>query len=202
MKTRSEVLELLRELPGVVPGTRFAQELRLLPFSWLSRVGVPAGLPRGGLVEITGPAGGGKTEATFRFLAENPKLRVAWIEESMTLYPCAAAQQQMEVQRVLFIESCERSPVWTVHQILRSQVFGVVVLVPGARARAEIEKVGAEVAYRRLQLEAEKAGATLIVLADEPAREGSWPMTVRLAVTRGEAELPMIEVTKYRGVVG
>src|SRR5271170_371643 len=50
------------------------------------------GLPRGGLIGISGISGTGKTELVLKFLATNPGVSVAWIEESFSIYPCAFPQ--------------------------------------------------------------------------------------------------------------
>jgi hypothetical protein len=97
---------------------------------------VEGGLPQGGLIEISGAVGGGKLEALLRFLGENPSLRVAWLEEGSTTYPCAFPQHGVELDRVLFVNtegsSQEESSqlLSSAHQILRSQIFEVLVLIP------------------------------------------------------------------------
>src|ERR1700733_5405983 len=82
----------------------------------------PGGFPRGVLIEL---AGLGKTEVLVQFLAENPKLRVAWIEESLTIYPCAVAQRNVALSRLLFIEAHEEI-FWATFQVLRSHLFDCV----------------------------------------------------------------------------
>ena len=84
----------------------------------------PGGLPRGVLIEL---AGFGKTEVLIQFLKENPKLRVAWIEESLTIYPSAVAQRSVALSRVLFIEA-HAEIFWATYQVLRSNLFDCVVL--------------------------------------------------------------------------
>src|SRR6185437_14380497 len=95
---------------------------------------VEGGIPQGGVVEISGSAGGGKVEALLRFLSENPTLPVAWVEEGRTTYPCAFPQAGVDLERVLFVNAeaaqGESYLLDCAHQILRSQIFGALVLLP------------------------------------------------------------------------
>jgi len=99
-----------------------------LPFS-----GLPGGLPKGKLMEFSGALGGGKTEVLLRFLQETPALQVAWIEvgpdTSCGIYPCAFSERGVDLSRVLFVEPTHMSEaLWCAHQILKSQIFGAVIL--------------------------------------------------------------------------
>src|SRR4051812_38374506 len=87
-ETKKTIPQFLRELPGVFAASQAPSATHeSLPFSR-----VAGGVPIGALTEISGPEGGGKTEVLLGFLAENPKARVAWIEERFTVYPCAFPQ--------------------------------------------------------------------------------------------------------------
>jgi hypothetical protein len=182
----SAVLQLLKEFPSFLAfHTQSAPEN--YRFSQLEN-----GLPKGAVVEISGTHGGGKTEVVLRFLAENPDVRVAWIEEELTIYPCAFPQNRVGLERVLFVESKPAETLWTVHQILRSQVFGVIVIRMGGACD--------EMALRRLQLAAEKAQVTVILLAEEAAKKGTWPIAVQLEARRSmEERAILLNVLKYRG---
>ena len=95
-----------------------------LPFS-----GLPGGLPKGKLMEFSGALGGGKTEVLLRFLQENPALQVAWVEVGADIYPCAFSERGVDLSRVLFVEPTHMSEaLWCAHQILKSQIFGAVIL--------------------------------------------------------------------------
>ena len=182
----SAVLHLIKEFPSF-----FAFHMKSRPeayrFSQLEN-----GLPKGAVVEVSGSSGGGKTEVVLRFLAENPEARVAWIEDELTIYPCAFPQSRVGLERVLFVESRPQEIVWTVNQILRSQVFGVVVL----RTAAALD----EMTLRRLQLTAEKTQTTVILLTEEAARRGTWPIAVQLHAKRSlEERAILLDVLKYRG---
>jgi hypothetical protein len=196
------VMTLLKEFPSLLAfhGKNHANQAEGFAFSQLE-----SGLPKGALVEISGSAGNGKTEAVLRFLAENPTVRVAWVEEEFTVYPCAFPQSRVGLDRVLFVDSTPGETLWTVHQILRSQVFGVIVLQMKAAAKGERGEKD-EMALRRLQLAAEKAQVTIILLSEEPAKKGTWPISVQLQVNRSaptttafETRALNLNVLKYKG---
>ena len=146
---------------------------RNFPVSFLD-----SGIPRGALCEVSGSHGGGKSELVLRFLAENPKVRAAWIEEEFTIYPCAFFRFGVDLSRVLFSEAGAET-LWAAHQILRSQLFGAVILTAPAASELDL---------RRLQLAAEKAQASVILLAEEPMQEGSWPIQLQLETFRRSGE--------------
>jgi hypothetical protein len=179
--SKQNLSQLLSNFPKYVSST--AREI--LPFSLLE-----GGIPLGALTEISGRAGGGKTEVVFKFLAENPQVKVAWIEESFTLYPCRMAQQKVALERVLFVETSEEY-LWVAQQVLRSQIFSVVVLVA---------PVPHETILRRLQIAAERAKSTLIFLTEYPTMQGTWPIAVQLqAMREGPRSELFLKVLKYPG---
>jgi hypothetical protein len=133
------------------------------------------GIPRGAITEISGSPGSGKSEAVFKLISEtSSSIRVAWVEEDFTIYPCALLQAGVDLSRVLFSQAGGLA-CWSAQQILRSQLFPIVVL--SARIREEIE-------LRRLQLAAEKSCTTLLLLSDEPRRQGAWPIRLQLEASR------------------
>src|SRR5690606_14451470 len=85
---------------------------------------LPSGLPKGAITEVSGF---GKTELVTRFLAEHEEIRVAWIEETFSVFPFAFQQRRVDLKRVLFVEAGE-DLTWAALQILKSQIFGIVVL--------------------------------------------------------------------------
>jgi hypothetical protein len=183
----SAVLHLIKEFPSF-----FSFHTKSRPEAYRF-AHLEDGLPKGAVVEVSGSDGGGKTEVVLRFLAENPEARVAWIEDELTIYPCAFPQNRVGLERVLFVESKKGEALWTAHQILRSQVFGVVVL-------RVAHGLSDEMALRRLQLAAEKTQTTVVILAEEPARRGTWPIAVQLQARRSlEERAILLNVLKYRG---
>jgi hypothetical protein len=181
----SHRIQQLREVPGVLkklPETAQGHSFSI----------VQGGLPHSGLVEIAGPLGSGKTQVLLKFLAENPKLRVAWVENRFSIYPPSFIQNRVELERVLFVDSPSEKLFWSAQQILRSQVFEVLV-IRGEAARDEIE-------LRRLQIIAEKSEALVFLLREETTQEGSWPIGVQIQVRRlSFQKSPLVKIHKYRG---
>ena len=132
-------------------------------------------IPVGAVTQVTGP---GKTECVVKFLAkltaDQPKLRLAWVENEISIYPCALAQRNLSLQNILFTEA-KADYVWTTLQILGSGLFNVVILsLPFQQPRTLKDlKV-----LRRLQLASEKSKASLIFLLDEPIQ--AWPISLHL----------------------
>ncbi|MEW6058219.1 MAG: hypothetical protein AB1540_16575, partial [Bdellovibrionota bacterium] len=84
-------------------------------------------IPQKAITEISGKPGSGKTELLLRTLAQQPQKRIAWLEEKFTFYPCSLLRAGISPGKILFIES-EDYLLWAAAQILRSGLFGVVVL--------------------------------------------------------------------------
>ncbi|MEK6578314.1 MAG: hypothetical protein AABZ55_03730 [Bdellovibrionota bacterium] len=199
----------LTAIPGVFKGAAKATPLReAYPFSQ-----VEGGIPRGALTEISGRPGSGKTEVILSFLAENPSARIAWIEKSFNAYPCAFAQRGVGLERVLFVDSNANSKeaLWSAHQIIRSQIFEVVILsfqslgqtgsgVKSPSVEDDFDATG----LRRLQLAAEKSRVSLILLLEEPSKVTKWSLFLQLQVSRSLKSGPEmgkieIQVLKNRG---
>lgn len=149
-----------------------------------------SGFPVGALTEICGAPGGGKTEFLLNYLAQNPHLRVAWVEEELSVYPCAFPQRSVALERIFFVDLAQVSSttatqsvteslaLWVVHQILQSQIFGIIIV------SASIREKTATVALRRLQLLAEKSQSSVIFLSERPMRVASWTIPLQLEVGR------------------
>jgi hypothetical protein len=146
-----------------------ARPREALPFSLVS-----GGIPKSAITELSGPHGAGKTEAVLRFLAENPTIRAAWIEEELTAYPRAFPQAGVGLKRILFVEA-GKFALWAALQIIRSRSFKAVVL--------HAEKIE-ELELRRLQLAARDAGTSVIMLREKPVEHGAWPISLRVKVER------------------
>ena len=174
---------LFKKAAEVNPGLRFSH--------------LEEGIPRGAITEVSGRSGSGKTELVLKFLAENPEARVAWIEEELTIYPCAFPQNRVGLERVLFIDAPFGKKLWTAHQILRSGACPIVVIDAQGLNEADL---------RRLQLAAEKTDAVVILLSQTPSERGAWPIAAQLVVDRPwtpsrESALNVLNVSvlKYRG---
>lgn len=150
---------------------------------------------KGALSEISGLAGGGKTEIVLSWLARHPGERVAWVEREFTAYPIAFPQHGVALSRVCFVDAAgadERTLGWVTHQILSSQAFGCVVIAWGAPCSL--------VELRRLQLAAEKSQTRVVLLGERPSSAALWPIRLQVEVSRvphtGE---PRLRVLRQRG---
>jgi hypothetical protein len=195
---RPELVALLREMTGVLKGEPEAESFR---FSLLESAGAEAegyaGVPRGALIEMSGAAGGGKTEALLRLVSENPETRVAWVEERFTIFPSALPQHGVSLDRILFVEGKGANAIWVVHQLLRSQMFAIVVLGVGPGLLHDLRS---DVVLRRLQLAAGKARATVVFLAESSLQGAPWPISVQIQVRRStDNGEPVLNILKYRG---
>jgi hypothetical protein len=159
-------IEELRARLGALES--FSSPLPSLSFSRL-----PQGLPRGALVEITGP---GKTENVVRLLADNPSLKAAWLEERFSLLPSAFPQREANLEKIFFVEGGKESA-WAARVILRAQLFPLLVYhAPYADERE----------LRRFQLLAERSATTMILLGEKPLLERAWPIRLSLVCHQQE----------------
>jgi hypothetical protein len=142
---------------------------------------LPDGLPRGAITQIYGF---GKTEAAVQIIKDNPDLKAAWIESHFELNPLAIAQREVDLTRMLFAEAGEHM-VWTCHQILKSQLFPIVIL-----KEAPMD----DMVLRKLQLAAEKAEASLIILTEEVS--SSWPVSLMLKATNQSKGVELNELRR------
>lgn len=126
------------------------------------------GIPRGCLVEISGPHA--RAHAA-RFLAEHRHLPAVWIEESLKPFPEGIREEGPNLKKILFIEGAKDSS-WSAGTVLRSGLFPVVVY---RAPYGDIREL------RRFRFHAQKANATMILLRDEPCF--SWPIALQLRTT-------------------
>ncbi len=154
---------------------------------------VPDGMPRSGIVEISGARGQGKTTYVLEFLKENPGLKVAWMEKDFTFNPSVLTSYGLGRDRFLFVELASglglglgsdlQAPIWCASQILRSQLFQVLVL-------GGVGSLGAgglkELDLRRLQLLSKQSGALVVLLQDRRIQGPGWMFSLRLEVTGGD----------------
>ena len=145
----------------------------------------------GTLTEISGPAGGGKTQVVVQELAallagnasEDPA-RVAWIESGFSIYPPALESYGIDLEQVVWVDAGDdpKRVLWAAQQVVNSQIFSAVVIA-GAGSLETVQ-------LRRLQLVAEKARARVLILSDFPTTEGSWPLHLQIQVNRVQGLRP------------
>ncbi|MGZ6290347.1 MAG: hypothetical protein ACXWQO_19315 [Bdellovibrionota bacterium] len=157
-------MSALQELRARIGAMENFSRSESLPYSQFA-----SGLPRGALVEISGQ---GKTESVVQFLAENAETPAAWIESEFSLYPPALFQRKRKLENTFFIEAGKDAP-WAASTILRARLFPVIVY------HAPYQKD--ERQLRRFQLLAEKAQATMILLARRKPL-AAWPIALSLEV--------------------
>ena len=143
----------------------------------LSCSAVAQGIPQGAITEITGI---GKTELAVRLIAEHPTLRVAWVEEQMSIFPFGFLQRGIGLDRVLFVDAGPDLP-WSVLQVLKAQIFPIVVVYADDLDLNTL---------RRVQLAAETANAAAIWLTGEP--KDLWPVSLQLQAFRTEDEIKAV----------
>jgi hypothetical protein len=182
-------LEQLKTLPNLV-------HLSAPPEGYLFSLS-PLGVPKTGLVELAGPLGSGKTEAIFLFLKENPKLKVAWIEKDFTLFPSAIPFYELSLQQILFIDissPCfKQSLLWCATQLLKSQLFQVLVI--SHLSISEIE-------LRKFQLLSRQTGTLVFLLQNRRTEGQSWFFTLQADVNRSEKSgNPLFHFTRSRRVI-
>lgn len=143
---------------------------------------VLGGLVEPGIVEICGPDGAGRTRLALALAARVTCARraVAWVDPRSRLYPPAAHDHGVVLERLLVVRPPEdgSSPwAWATEQLLRSGCFSLVVveLPPRQGSRRALSHTWARAA--------EHGSCTAVVLSERPTRE--LPADVRLSVGSG-----------------
>jgi len=154
--------------------------------------GVPAfdelsgGLPRPGVVELSGREGAGSVRAVLAVLAAATRERqpVAWVDPLQRLHPPAVGDHGVVLERLLVVRPVEdgQSPwLWAAEQLLRSGCFRwVVVDWPGSphAPRSTLQ---------RWARAAETGDCTALVIAPRPTQ--GLPADLRFAARDGELVL-------------
>jgi hypothetical protein len=177
----------LKTLPGIL--TVLPQE-DPYSFTYLPQTGIP----HSGLVELSGAYGSGKTEVVLKFLQENQSLKAAWIEKDFTIFPAAFPSHQVELQRILFIDISSpqftHSPNWCASQILKSQLFQVLIFSHLQFTETEL---------RRLQILTKQTGTLIFLIRQTPSVLSTWPISLQVTVKRSESSChPLLTVLKSR----
>lgn len=133
-------------------------------------------LPRGALVEISGPYARREVAA---MLAKNPDQAVIWIEENLEPFPAdlARMQSKMSFNRVLFVDGKEDSS-WTASAVLKTGLFPLVIYAAGYANEREL---------RRYLKQAKAANATFLVISERPTP--STLFSVQLLARKNGIEL-------------
>ncbi len=143
-----------------------------------------SGVPRGAITQI---CGFGKTEAAVQLIKDNAEFKAAWIESEFELNPLGVAQRDVDLTRILFAEAGEHM-VWTCHQILKSNLYPIVIL-----KSAPLD----DFLLRKLQLAAEKSQTALVILTEDFS--ASWPISLMLKAHRNlVTENITLEVLRQR----
>lgn len=167
-----ETLRHLRQLPGLKQALAAP-----LPAGRLQCSLFAPGLPLGVLTHLSGPR---RTEAMLTVLAEHRGLRAAWVEERITAYPPALERRGVDLRQLLFVEA-RRDFFWALTQVVRSQLFKVVLVASSLREEG--------VSLRQLQLASEQAGCAVLLTGDI---EGpAWAVRLWLATESGGGGLSL-----------
>jgi len=155
-------------------GVKTLDELRSLLHTKIRKEAVgfsllPSGIPKGAITSISGV---GKTEFVLQLLSEQPDLKVAWIEDSFSIFPFGFVQRKIKLDRILFVDA-GKDLFWATLEALRSQTFTVVVFY-GETSDLSL--------LRRVQLETEKSNAMTLWLSPEPP--ALWPVSLQLQVQK------------------
>lgn len=143
-------------------------------------------LPRGAVTEVAGKIGHGRTSAVLELLRRarlheqeaSQLFSWAWVEARLSLYTPTLASVGLPPTEAFFLEPSKREhALWSVQELLRSQLFSVVVWSSGL-----LDQRLSEVELRRLQIQAKRSGIALILLHETPSNEGRWSLTLRLMI--------------------
>lgn len=144
------------------------------------------GLPCPGLVEICGASGSGHARLALSLVAEATRQRrsVAWVDPLSQLYPPAAADLGVDLDRLLIVRppaDGSHPEIWATEQLLRSGCFSLVVShLPDQRGA---RRFGGHQWARA----AERGQCTGVVLATRPQRD--VPAEVRLQTGGGQVSV-------------
>jgi hypothetical protein len=183
-----ELEGLLRELG---PGLTVAVRRGAPPVVPLPRcaTGLPAlddllsgGFPRGGLSEVAGAPGSGRTSLALAVLARATSRGevTAVIDAADSFDPPSAEAAGVDLERVLWVRApSEREALRALHPMLTARGFGVVLVdLSGCEAR-----LGARI-WPRLRKEVAASDTALVVLADQRIVHTFSDLALELEPTR------------------
>lgn len=209
---------------------RFADERpRTSPSLGLDWPGLEAVLPDGGLprgiVELAAPGKlGGATRVALAAVraaqVRNPNAWCAWIDPEGTLHAPGVVATGVDLSRMLVVRTPRPLLGKVGVKVVSSGAFDVVVVdvdalsssspgVPLASAASAVPLSRSrgwapELLVRKLALAAEPSGATVLLLTDaSKPRSATWPVALRLELSRPDARSLAVRVVKERrGRVG
>lgn len=143
------------------------------------------GLPRPGVVEITGPRGAGRVTVAAA-LARGVQAEgglVAWVDPGERIHPPGLAGHGVRLDRALVVRPAADREVWAIEQICRSGAFALVIVVdPRALPRAGV-------GWRHA---VEAGGGSLVVLTEHPRREVGADVRLALRAARPGAPVELV----------
>lgn len=132
---------------------------------------LPSGVPKGTVVEITGPR---KYEWYISFLKQHPELRCFWAERQPQVLPTSLHQRGVNLENITFGilgDDCFVS----IRKIIQSQVYPVILTTTPFK---ELKML------RAFQLLTEKSN-TILFLAGSKEVTPAWPISLQLHIARG-----------------
>jgi recombination protein RecA len=191
---------------------------RPLEVAWLTDVLPDGGLPRGVVELAAARALGGSTSLALAAVragqGRGPKAWCAWIDPEATLHAPGVIAAGVDLDRMLVVRPPRPEVGRVAVKVAASGAFEVIVLdvdaVPGARsAEGRSNPNGtpahknppndAQVLVRKLALEAEETGATVVLLTDSTRpRAVPWPVALRLELSRPSRHELTVRVAKER----
>jgi hypothetical protein len=180
------------------------------------------GLPRG-VVELSSPRALGSASIALSAVRaahkRDARAWCAWIDPEQTLYAPGVAMAGVDLTRMLVVSPPRRDLGRIAVKIAASRAFDVIVIdmdpVSGARARAASSETRArsrqgarrewpgEVLVRKLAIQAEEGGATIVLLTDaRVARAVPWPVSLRIELARSPEAIALRVAKEKRGRVG
>ncbi len=198
---------------------RFADERsRPSPSLGLDWPGLDAVLPDGGLprgiVELAAPGKlGGATSVALAAVraaqVRNPNAWCAWIDPEGTLHAPGIVTAGVDLSRMLVVRTPRTLLGKVGVKVVSSGAFEVVVVdvdaLAGPSPGVPLSRGWApELLVRKLALAAEPSGATVLLLTDASRpRAATWPVALRLELSRPDARSLAVRVAKERrGRVG
>jgi RecA/RadA recombinase len=149
------------------------------------------GLPRPGIVELSGPEGSGRARAALLLAARHTARGepVVWVDPLRRLFPPGALGLGVDLDHLLVVRPVEDGSApwaWAAEQLLRSGCFPLVVLdLPPLRGMRRAAAHGFARAV-------EHGGCTLVAITGRQVRE--LPADVRLSTGAGQ-----VTVVRDRG---